>query len=399
MSKLRILITNNTLAIRGGTELYVRDLATALLARGHAPIVYSTVLGEVADELRAATIPVIDNFESLSAPPDIIHAQHHLEAMTALLSLPGTPAMYICHGWMPWEEAPPHHPRIRQYVAVDLTCRDRLVYEHAIPEKRIRVLFNFVDLDRFKPRGPLPPRPQRALLFNNSAHEYTAAVREACEQAGIALDVIGLSAGTASARPEEVLGKYDLIFARGRSALEALAVGAAVVLCGERGAGPMVTTAELDRLRPLNFGIRTLRNRVTCETLMREIARYDTADAAAVSARIRAEAGRDPVVDQLIELYHHVIAEHAAAGTSDPQIEAGAAAEYLRWLSPRVKERDRLRAERDNLMAERAEFCADREWLKRELSSATRHPLIFRLRDRLRQSPQLVALYRTLLRK
>jgi hypothetical protein len=59
MSRLmRVLFTNNTLAGRMGTELYVRDVAVALLKRGHQPIAYSTILGDVADELRAAGIPV-----------------------------------------------------------------------------------------------------------------------------------------------------------------------------------------------------------------------------------------------------------------------------------------------------------------------------------------------------
>ena len=54
---MRILITNNGLATRAGTELYVRDLALGLLKRGHTPIAYSTKLGEVATEIRAATVP------------------------------------------------------------------------------------------------------------------------------------------------------------------------------------------------------------------------------------------------------------------------------------------------------------------------------------------------------
>ena len=45
MRRLRVLITNNTLAERAGSELWVRDLATALLARGHAPIAFSTPIG------------------------------------------------------------------------------------------------------------------------------------------------------------------------------------------------------------------------------------------------------------------------------------------------------------------------------------------------------------------
>ncbi|MGH9753251.1 MAG: glycosyltransferase [Blastocatellia bacterium] len=378
MSGLRILITNNTLGPRAGTELYVRDLATALMARGHKPIAYSTQLGEVADELRLATIPVIDNLAALSAPPDIIHGHHHLETMTALLRFPNAPAIYFCHGWLPWEEAPPHFPRILRYVAVDEVCRDRLVYEHAIPVESVRVLFNFVDLDRFKPRGPLPSRPQRALVFSNQAGEnsYLIDVRRACAEAGIALDVIGMKAGNACARPEESLGNYDLVFAKARAALEALAVGTAVVLCDAKGVGPMVTLAELERLRPLNFGIRALRRPITPAVISREIAQYDPEDAAAVSARIRATAGRDAAIDQVIELYQEAIAEHAAAGPRDTEAEERAAADYLLWISPRIKEFDQLKTHLEALSGSVA----------------------FRLRECLWRAPVLARLYRALRR-
>jgi len=107
---MRILITNNTLDFRSGSELYVRDLAIALLKRGHIPIAYSTKLGDIAQEIRAATVPVIDNLDALAAPPDVIHGHHHLDTMTALLRFPGVPAVYFCHGWLPWEETPPRFP-------------------------------------------------------------------------------------------------------------------------------------------------------------------------------------------------------------------------------------------------------------------------------------------------
>jgi len=339
VSKLRILITNNTLANRAGSELYVRDLATALLDCGHTPIAYSTHLGEVAQELRRATVPVIDDLQALATPPDVIHGQHHLDTMTALLHFPGVPAISFCHGWLPWEEAPPQFPRILRYLAVDHTCRDRLVFEHAIPEDRIRVLLNFVDLERFKPRGPLPARPKRALVFSNQASEdsYLEAVREACARQGIALDVMGIGAGNACARPEEVIGQYDLIFAKARAAIEALAVGAAVILCDGVGAGPMVTASELDHLRPLNFGIRTLRKPISPDVLAQEIDRYDPRDAAEVSRRIRETAGRAAVVDELITIYQEVIAEQKSLGVCSLQAEERAAAVYFRWLAPRLK--------------------------------------------------------------
>ncbi|HEV8484822.1 MAG TPA: glycosyltransferase [Blastocatellia bacterium] len=337
---LRILITNNTLDSRAGTELYVRDVTTSLLARGHTPIAYSTTLGEVARELRSETIPVIDDLDSIAIAPDIIHGQHHLETMTALLRFPGVPAVYFCHGWLPWEEAPPRFPRILRYVAVDNTCRDRLVYEHGIPEDRIKVLLNFVDLERFKARGPLPPRPNRALVFSNNATEdsYVRMIRMVCERANIKLDVVGLKANNPLERPESVLGAYDLVFAKGRAALESLAVGAAVVLCDLTGIGPLVTAGEFDRLRSLNFGIRTLRDQVSEEVIERRIATYDRQDAAEVSRRVRATAGREAAVDQIEEVYREVLREFRSTSKSDPIEEQRAASAYLRWLTPRLKD-------------------------------------------------------------
>lgn len=332
------MITNNTLDQRAGSELYVRDLALALLNRGHTPIAYSTQLGDVAREIRAATVPVIDNLDALALPPDIIHGHHHLETMTALLHFPGVPAVSLCHGWMPWEEIPPRFPRILRYAAVDHTCRDRLILECGIPVDRVRVLLNFIDLERFKPREPLPARPRRALVFSNHANEttHTPAVREACARAGIMVDIIGSEAGIVCAQPEEVLGRYDLVFAKGRGALEALAVGAAVVLCDARGAGPLVTSSEFDHLRLLNFGLRAMRDPVNVAVLERQIARYDAEDASKVSRLVRASAGRDAIVDQMISLYREVIAENASI-TTDGGEERHAAAAYLRWLAPTLK--------------------------------------------------------------
>jgi len=348
---MRVLITNNTLGQRAGSELYVRDLATALIARGHTPIAYSTRLGEVAEELRLATVPVIDDLDTLATPPDIIHGQHHVETMTALLRFPGTPAIFLCHGWLPWEEAPPRFPRILRYVAVDNTCRDRLLFEHAIPEAKTRVLLNFVDLSRFRPRRPLPDSPKRALVFSNQVSEHSGLepVREACHRLGMSLDVVGRAAGNPTAQPEKILGDYDIVFAKARAALEAMAVGAAVVLYDTSGAGPMVTTPDLERLRAVNFGLRALRAPNDAETLALEIARYDAHDAAEVSRRIRATADREQTVDELISLYREVIAEYRSRAADDPLDEERAAAAYLRRLGDRLKEREELLRQVDQL--------------------------------------------------
>lgn len=336
---MRVLITNTTLTGRTGTDMYVRDLALGLLRRGHNPVVYSPRLGEMARQMRALTVPVVDDLRMVTAAPDIIHGQHNLETAAAVLHFSGVPAVFFCHGWTFWVDAPPVLPRVKRYVAVDETCLDRLVCESGVPQTRTRIIFNAVDLDLFRPRRPLPPSPRRALIFSNYATEFTHthAVRTACERSNIALDVIGSAVGNSIDKPELELGKYDIVFAKGKSALESLAVGASVILCDASGGGPMVTSAELERLRRLNFGIRALQSPLSVEHIAAQIARYDPADAALVSEHIRAHAGLEGMLDQIISLYEEVIDEHAREAPSDPAEELRATSAYLHWLGKAVQ--------------------------------------------------------------
>ena len=320
----------------------MRDLAISLLKRGHLPVAYSPRLGPLAAEIRGCTVPVVDDLAKLTEPPHIIHGHHGLETLTALLAFPGVPAVSVCHSWIGWADQPVPFPRIRRYLAVDDTCRHRLVSEHGIPPERVDVVLNGVELTRFRPRGPLPTHPARALIFSNSSGEgatQVKAIREACGRSGISVEISGFKSGTVLERPEDALGAYDLVFAKGRAALEAAATGAAVVLCDVAGTGPMVTTENFAALRRLNFGIRTLRSAPTVDHLSAQIARYDPDDAAAVARQVRELAGQDVLVDQLLAIYGDVLAE---SPESDPIAEQKATAAYLRTLSPKLYERELL---------------------------------------------------------
>ena len=90
MEGLKVLIANATMASLTGTETYVRDLALGLLRKGHTPVVYAPELGELAQQLRVATVPVVDDLSALGFTPDIIHGNHNTELMTALLHFPAS---------------------------------------------------------------------------------------------------------------------------------------------------------------------------------------------------------------------------------------------------------------------------------------------------------------------
>lgn len=330
---MRILLTNTSLVERGGTELYIRDLALALLRRGHQPLVYSPRLGAVAAEIRAATVPVVDRLEALGAPPDLIHGQHHLETMTALLHFPQVPAVFFSHGWQPWQEAPPRFPRIRHYVAVSEAIRDCLVYEYAIPPTQVTRIPNFVDLEKFHLRSELVTSPRRALAFSNALDtEYLAAVKVACDRHHLILDTAGTSTENVTVAPETLLLNYDLVFAQGRSALEALATGAAVIVAGPAGVAALATSENLELFRRLNFGLRALRQPCTADVLSAEISRYDATDVAKVSQKLRATAGLDQAVTQIMAVYEQVL-ENWSPSCVDLVAEQQATAAYLHWVS------------------------------------------------------------------
>jgi len=333
-----ILITNAFLRDWTGSELYIRDVAMELIKRGHKPIVYSPRLGELADELRKKSIPVIKDLNSISVKPDLIHGQHHLETMTALAQFPSTPVVFFCHGWLPWEETPPLHPRIIQYVTVSHAVRDRLIYEYGIPNEKISTILNSVDLERFKSRPVLPDIPKRALVFNNQANEANilGIIREACASNGMVVDSMGYTSGNPSFDPESQLGKYDIIFAVGRAALESLAIGATVICCSVEGVGQMVTTQNMEWMRHNNFGIRILNRPLTVDNLSAEIQRYDPLDALKVSQEIRATAKLSDMVDQILDVYASVLSTWAVTPKPDPIAESLAFSNYLKGISEKI---------------------------------------------------------------
>jgi len=337
---MRVLITNNTFDAHAGSELYARDVALALLRRGHQPVAYSTHLGAVARELRDATVPVIDDLAQLTVAPDIIHAQHHLDAMTAMLRFPQVPAVYFCHGWVPWEEMPPKFPSIRTYIAVDDLCAERLQCESGIAPAQIRLIRNFVDLARVELHAEWPARPRRALVFSNNAREdgYLGIVRKACALRGIEVDAIGIQSGRVEANPAALLRNYDIVFAKARSAIEAMASGAAVIVCDAAGLAGMVTEYNYADWRDLNFGVRTLSRAITVETILAELDAYDATQAQRVTQRIREEADMERAVDTIVETYAQAIAEHRASPV-DVQSQFVAASDYLRSVAAVTKVR------------------------------------------------------------
>jgi glycosyltransferase involved in cell wall biosynthesis len=309
---LRVLLTNNTLSDRGGSELYVRDIALALRRRGHLPVAYSSRLGPVADELHSAGVPVIDDLTRLTQAPDVIRGQHHLEAAAAGLHFPETLAVHACHGWIPWQEFPLGLASVRRYVAVSQLTRERLVTSGVAPE-RVAIIPNFVDLDRFGHRRERRARMGKALVFGNAwwlDSPALSAIREACLRTGLDLESAGYGVGRPMDRPEDRLPSFDVVFAVGRSALEAMACGCAVILAEPQGFGGLVTTRNFHPGRAANFGLALTAGReATVEGVEAALNERDLADIADVSDLARSEGRLGQAMDLWEQQYRLAVAE------------------------------------------------------------------------------------------
>lgn len=298
---LRILITNLIMSGRSGTEIFVEQLADWLRRQGHTPIVYAPLVGPFGEAMRARGHFVHDRIGQIQDPPDAIHGHHAGPTMTALAAFPGVPAIFVSHSVEAEFDRPPEHPAIRHYYAVSALVRDRWATA-AIPAARTEILSNAVDTDRFRPRPPLPPRPARALLVTKYGW-HAERVRAACLAQGLALEEVGSGLGRVADDLPALFQEADIVFASGRSALEAAASGCAVVLTEGHGLYGMVRAAEVDHVIRFNWGVHLLRKTPDVHALADAAAAYDPADAAAVTAHVRNVCPLDAQGARLLAIY------------------------------------------------------------------------------------------------
>lgn len=310
---MNILITNIWLVNHAGTEVYVRDLAIALSGRGINVEVYSPELGVVANEIRSAGIHVTDSVDQLVNNPDLIHAHHFIPTMDAIIRFPEVPVVYFLHDRRNPVDTPPKYRNIMKYVAVDYNCLDRLVIDNGIPEQSTSILYNWVDTTRFRFRETFHDKPQKALVFSNTAtpDNYFRTIQETCFALGIKTDGLGFNLRNSTRYPEQVLHDYDIVFAKAKAAMEALSTGAGVIVCDILGMGGMVCAENFDYFRKYNFGMKTLTRPVDPALIIREIEKYNVKDIKVTGQMIREDAAIGPLVDKILLLYNNAIKEYS----------------------------------------------------------------------------------------
>ncbi|MDA0638940.1 glycosyltransferase [Nonomuraea sp. MCN248] len=192
----------------GGQNVYVASLATALAARGHSVVVHTrrshpgqprsvrvspgvTVAyvpaGPAAPVPKDELPPYMPEFtERLAADwalrsPDVIHAHFWMSGQAALRAAGRVPVVQTFHAlgtvkrrWQGEADTSPAHRRAtereigRRADAVLATCGDEVeeLVAMGVPERRISVVPCGVDLDRFRPDGPVAPRTDGPMILS-----------------------------------------------------------------------------------------------------------------------------------------------------------------------------------------------------------------------------------------
>jgi glycosyltransferase involved in cell wall biosynthesis len=373
------------LKARSGTEVVTIEMAMGLARRGHDIVVFSPDLGPSAESLRAAGITVTNRLDAVAFAPDVVHGNHSVDLVHGLIRFPDAPGVFVCHNSDHWACSPPDLSQVRAFVAVDRACRDRIVNDLPRVRDDVRIIQNAVDLERYRSRDALPARPSRALALTKFS-DHLAALHAACAACGLQLDQFGPGTGQVVDDLPDRLKQYDLVFATARMALEAMAVGCAVIVVDARGLAGMVTAQNCAAWREDNYGRRILTRPVTADAIMEEIARYDATDAAAVAADVRAHHALDRILasyeqvyrgaagaaadrDRVAREWSNVMRQFLPLMDGIPPVSLPDVGHRIAWLEKELAARARDVAWRDNELAARAR---DVEWRENELAARAR---------------------------
>ena len=314
---MKVLFTQHTLVRRGGSELFVVEAATAMRRSGHKVAVYAGEIGETAGMLAASGIPVLDDPRLCPWTPDIIHGQHGLHAVQALAAFPRTPSVLHIHGFLPEQEKPFVHPRILRYLVISLGAVDFWSVRLGVDRGRFEFLPNSVDTTRFAAVRRPPARPRTALAYTNRGFDPRdwSEIERGCAACGVSLQTAGLWTGRTESEPEQLLPKFDLVFAVGRSALEAVASGCGVIPLAGDMAEELVAPSNYDRLRGQNMAPAFFRHeKLSADWIQRQILSWNPGSIAAVTSKVRKDCGQEQSMRRIASIHAAVVNENSVAG-------------------------------------------------------------------------------------
>lgn len=305
---MKVLLVNHTLHYFGGSETFTYTLAIRLMELGHDVFCFSPYTGEMAGHLRRAGVTVTDDLMALPSDIDIIHAHHRLESFLAYSRFSNKPMIIVCHGILPWQEQPlKSRMNVYRYVAVSEEVKDHLYQNNTLDSTDICIIRNGIDFERFYCKREIQDFPGRAVIISNRmAEQQRSLIESVCKKLDIQLESIGLISNP-TWYVENHINDADLVFALGRSALEAMACKRGVIVFDYNGGDGFVTPDTFGIFRKKNFSGRTGKINFNEETLVNEIIKYSKQDINLVYNFVREEHDIRNIAQQYLDLYQNAI--------------------------------------------------------------------------------------------
>lgn len=304
---MNILMVNERIAKRTGTEIVARDMSLGLAARGNSIAILTAERGDLADEIEAAGVDVHTDPATVSFTPDIIHFNDLALAERTTKAFADTPAMLQWHRFVE-RDFSIDGTRITSVVGVSRRIVEKISNYTGIETDG--VFNNYVDLTRFEPRrAPLPDKPRKWLLVGQQKRGYTLLAKLAAValSRGVILHTAGPRYFSRVDNLPQTCAKYDLVFASGRCALEAACAGAGVVVTDFNGVGGFLDGSNVSWFYNGNFSFRSFKAPVSARALNQAITDYRPEGAAETTRWLRENADLQVGIGRLLEIYERAL--------------------------------------------------------------------------------------------
>lgn len=291
---MRFVLANRHLLAAGGTEVHFVTVAEHLQRLGHEVLLFAPELGPFADHARRHGLDVHDNLRELPAACDVVLAQDGVVVYDLAQRYPQALMIFRVCGDVFDFQLPPQLDGLVDLIVV-LSDRYRRLAEACavkVPVLRLRVP---IDIDRLAPLGTIRDRPQRAVLLGNYL-ERDEQIREVWSRRGVEVRRVGGDVQTYEVAA--AVADADIVVAKSRAALDAMACGRAVYVYDAFGGDGWVTPENYAALEADNFAGQASDRVIDAVALAEDLGGY------------RQEMG---VVNRDLVLQHHSARDHVIA--------------------------------------------------------------------------------------
>ena len=298
----------------GGSQGYLLLMAEQLERLGHHVVLHAPERdGPLADLAAERGVRVARSPSALPSTCDVVLVQDGIMAHRLAEAYPSVPQVFRCPSELFDLQLPPQLPGL---VAASVALSERVAQRLRALALSLEVvrLTQPVDTSRFSGGEALRARPTRAVLLGN----YLQGPRrdllvETWSAAGVECVIAG-NLGEPTLAPESVLADADIVVAKGRAAVEAMACGRAVYVYDQFGSDGWVTPETYAALEADNFAGQATTAVPSAERLARDLGAYDPQ---------MGMANRD------LAVHHHCARRHAEAlvqvlATASPRGETAA---------------------------------------------------------------------------